>query len=1568
MSPLLAAFVAGAVAVSNFPRDAGGRISRTAIPVELQGAPAVVVAAGDRLVAFRSDGSVLSGFPVSLGANAVGAPASADMDGDGKPEVAVATEDGRLWLVTGGGPVPGFPVKLGAALRAGPSFADVDGDGRPEVLVGDPAGRVHALRKDGRPAKGWPAAAGRSPVTTSVSSSRFAGGPSFAYGCEDGRVHVLDGAGKERKGFPLVTAFTVSGAPVFADLDDDGEIDLLAASQDFKVHAVDPRGAPKPGFPVATAYRIYEGPAIGDLDGDGRLDVVFASADGFVHAVSSAGKPLPGFPVQAGARTFGAAVLGDVDRDGRLEVVVAGGDGTVYAFDGKGQPLSGFPEPLATNDTTASPLVLDLSRQGVPGIFLGLANGKLHAVRVARAGSQTTPAPPAWPQAGRDPAQTARYGPNPPSYKDLAVAPSKPRVTDGLAASWKVFWLDARPGEEPAAPRIEWRRNGKAVPAHDGKREVPVGALRKGETWRFVLTGPSGKTFEGPDTLVLDSAPGEAAVAIEPARPSRAQPARARITAPAPDADGDPVAYRIQWLLDGVDTGVTGETFPADRLRKGALLGARVVASDGELDGAPALGVARVVDTPPGALAASLEPAEPGRAEAVRVKIDRPAEDVDGDPLTYRLAWKVGGVARNLPAGTMELPAGQFRKHEVLEVEVRAFDGELEGPPTIARATARNTPPGAPAVRITPAAPRRGDPLRAVLTQGAEDVDADLLSYRYAWTKNGAPLPVSGDGREVPGREVARGDRFQVSVVALDGEAEGPPATAEVAVGNTPPEAPRIAVEPARPKGGETLTLKILEPARDPDGDPVKLAIAWTRDGRATGDGKEALPPTAFRKGERVRVTVTPSDGTDAGPPAAFEVRVENAVPGAPRVALEPARPAVTAPLRAVLVEQAKDADGDALRYRHRWTRDGLPFALPDGSEGSQRPPYWTSTTEVPAKELKKGQRWAVEVQAGDGEAFGPSAAADTTVVNSPPPQPAVALRPERPRRMDGLAAEVRQPPDADGDVLTLRYTWTRDGQKVDVPPDEAQIARGTPRRGQRWAVEVVALDGEAESPPARAEVVIADTPPGPVGVALCENATGGTVPTGTVPEVRVTRPATDADGDAVSYRYEWTVDGRAQASASGQTRLAGPRGKHDVVRVTVTPWDGELAGPPAGAECTFRNTPPTTPTIALEPAEPTALTGVTVSIRRPSTDLDDDPLSYRHAWTRNGVPAAFEGATIPPDTLRHGELWRVVVTPFDGEQEGEPAALSVAVKNTAPPAPSVLLTPATPAVGEPVSCDARAPERDADGEPVTLGYQWFKDGALQAVGEGSASLPRGLVRRGERWRCEAWAQDGQGGVSPRGKAELVVRNSPPAAPQVAVEPERPRRDDTLACRIAVASVDPDGDAVTYAYAWTRNGSAAAAGADPARVAPPALAKGERWRCSATPSDGTLAGPAGWAEKVIANTPPGPPRVRIVPATPKAGQALRCEIVTPGVDVDGDVVRYRWRWQKNGSVQPFAESSQEVPSRLVRPGDRWRCTATPTDGADLGPEGGSEEVTVPGGPTGPAISVSDGGSTERPSR
>ena len=100
------------------------------------------------------------------------------------------------------------------------------------------------------------------------------------------------------------------------------------------------------------------------------------------------------------------------------------------------------------------------------------------------------------------------------------------------------------------------------------------------------------------------------------------------------------------------------------------------------------------------------------------------------------------------------------------------------------------------------------------------------------------------------------------------------------------------------------------------------------------------------------------------------------------------------------------------------------------------------------------------------------------------------------------------------------------------------------------------------------------------------------------------------------------------------------------------------------------------------------------------------------------------------------------------------------------------------------------------------------------------------------------------------------VRNRPPAAVTVALEPAAPRAGDVVVCRVSTSLVtdDPDYDIVRYAYRWTSGArvvrqvtTAALSDAVPSTAA----RTGEALACTVTPTDGKLRGPAAAASATV---------------------------------------------------------------------------------------------------------------------
>jgi hypothetical protein len=226
-------------------------------------------------------------------------PALADMDNDGVAELIVCSPNDSIYCLNGNGSrVPGWPISVidaGTNITASPAVGDIDGDGRPEVIIQNSAGRVFALNHDGSWMPGWPQWVSSNTTTTAPS-------------------------------------------PALADLNGDGKLEIVLAGLDSKCYVFRYNGTQFPGWPqpytTSTINRTTESsPIVADVDGDGNLDIILGCEDGTLHAWKSNGVYVPGFPIQIHAYLRGTPVVYDFDLDGRLEIATSCWDKNIYIWD-----------------------------------------------------------------------------------------------------------------------------------------------------------------------------------------------------------------------------------------------------------------------------------------------------------------------------------------------------------------------------------------------------------------------------------------------------------------------------------------------------------------------------------------------------------------------------------------------------------------------------------------------------------------------------------------------------------------------------------------------------------------------------------------------------------------------------------------------------------------------------------------------------------------------------------------------------------------------------------------------------------------------------------------------------------------------------------------------------------------------------------------------------------------------------------------------------------------------------------------------------------------------------------
>jgi len=135
---------------------------------------------------------------------------------------------------------------------------------------------------------------------------------------------------------------------------------------------------------------------------------------------------------------------------------------------------------------------------------------------------------------------------------------------------------------------------------------------------------------------------------------------------------------------------------------------------------------------------------------------------------------------------------------------------------------------------------------------------------------------------------------------------------------------------------------------------------------------------------------------------------------------------------------------------------------------------------------------------------------------NAPPSSPTVDVTPDDPDTLDDLICTATGSVDPEGQAVTLRFEWFRDGEPVGNETDF--LSHMLTARDQTIECVVTPNDGIQDGPSGRDEVVIQNSPPSlPVVKILPEDPTpddGLAVP--------IILDSTDDDDDFILYVYEW--------------------------------------------------------------------------------------------------------------------------------------------------------------------------------------------------------------------------------------------------------------------------------------------------------------------------------------------------------------------------------------------------------------------------------------------------------------
>ena len=170
--------------------------------------------------------------------------------------------------------------------------------------------------------------------------------PEFIFADYNGIIYSVDRFGEmiDSDIFPFSADNSFWGDLASADIDNDGNIEIIAASKDKHLYIIDPVEDILQ-LDYNSNQFLISAPALGNIDDDSDFEIFFGgfSNSGMVFGINHDGSAVDGFPVQINAKIRGGIALADIDQNSRVDILTVTESNQIWLILDNGEIANGFP-------------------------------------------------------------------------------------------------------------------------------------------------------------------------------------------------------------------------------------------------------------------------------------------------------------------------------------------------------------------------------------------------------------------------------------------------------------------------------------------------------------------------------------------------------------------------------------------------------------------------------------------------------------------------------------------------------------------------------------------------------------------------------------------------------------------------------------------------------------------------------------------------------------------------------------------------------------------------------------------------------------------------------------------------------------------------------------------------------------------------------------------------------------------------------------------------------------------------------------------------------------------------